>query len=260
MSGELIIGPVLIAAFVGGVGGLIGGVLLLLGKNIRTNIIHVLVSFAAGALLGTAFLDLLPEALEHAEELGLGPEIIFIFTVVGIIFFYLMDRAIHWYQVHQKKKEYRHGSISVPLVVLGDSVHNFIDGIAIALTYMANPVLGITTTLAIIAHEIPQEIGDFAVLLHQGMAKKKVLLINFFSALLAVLGAIIGIIIGEKIEGILPFALAITSGFFIYIALTNLLPEIHNEEKKGYAFSETIFLILGILTIWLATNYLPHGH
>lgn len=251
--------PILIAALIGGVGGLAGGVLLLLGKKVRENVIHVLVSFAAGALLGTAFFDLLPEAIEHAEEFHLTPNIVFIWTMLGIISFYLLERGIHWFQ-NYNKKDYHHGSVSVPLVILGDSVHNFIDGIAIAITYILNPVLGITTTLAIIAHEIPQEIGDFAVLLHQGMAKKKVLLINFFSALLSVLGAVVGIMIGEKAESILPYALSLTAGFFIYIALTNLLPEIHSEEKKGYAFFESIFLMLGIGVIWLAVNYLPHGH
>ncbi len=252
--------PVLIAALIGGVGGLAGGVLLLLGKSIKENVIHVLVSFAAGALLGTAFLDLLPEAIEHAQEFNLSAGIVFFWSIVGILFFYFIDRGIHWYQYHQKGKSYHHGSISVPLVIFGDSVHNFIDGIAIAITYILNPVLGVTTTLAIIAHEIPQEIGDFAVLLHQGMAKKKVLLINFFSALLAVVGAIVGLMIGERLEFILPYALSITAGFFIYIALTNILPEIHSEEKKGYAFFESIFFVLGIGVIYLAINYLPHGH
>ncbi len=252
--------PILIASLIGGVGGLIGGVLLLLGKNVKESIIHVLVSFAAGALLGTAFFDLLPEAIEHAVEFELSEGTVFLWTILGILFFYLIDRGIHWFQYSQKKKDYHHGSISVPLVILGDSVHNFIDGVAIAITYILNPVLGITTTLAIVAHEIPQEIGDFAVLLHQGMAKKKVLLINFFSALLSVLGAIIGLIIGERVGFVLPYALSITAGFFIYIALTNLLPEIHSEEKKGYAFPETLFLILGIAVIWLAVTYLPHGH
>jgi len=251
--------PILIAALVGGVGGLAGGVLLLLGKDIRTNIVHVLVSFAAGALLGAAFLDLLPEALEHAGEYSLSGATVFLWTIIGVISFYFLDRGIHWFQVHQKKKNYHHGSISVPLVILGDSVHNFIDGVAIAITFILNPVLGVTTTLAIIAHEIPQEIGDFAILLHQGMAKKKVLLVNLFSALLAVVGAAIGIIIGERLEFIFPYALSLTAGFFIYIALTNLLPEIHGEEKKGYAFLESIFLVAGIVVIYLAVNYLPHG-
>lgn len=251
--------PILIASLVGGIGGLAGGILLLLGKTVKENVIHVLVSFAAGALLGAAFFDLLPEALEHAEEFGLTEHTVFLWAIIGILSFYLLDRGIHWFQNYQKK-DYSHGSISVPLVVLGDSVHNFIDGVAIAITYIVNPVLGITTTLAVIAHELPQEIGDFAVLLHQGMKKKKVLLINLFSGFLCVLGAIIGIIIGERVEFILPYALSLTAGFFIYIALTNLLPEIHGEEKKGYAFPESLFLILGIVVIWLTVNYLPHGH
>ncbi len=251
--------PIIIASLVGGVGGLGGGILLLFGKKLRKNVIHVLVSFAAGALLATAFLDLLPEALEHAEESSLSAMTVFIWTIIGIILFYLIDRAIDWYHIHEKKT-YSHGSISIPLVVLGDSVHNFIDGVAIAVTYLVNPVLGISTTLAIIAHEIPQEIGDFAVLLHQGMGKKKVFLINLFSALLSVAGAVIGIFIGERVEGLLPYALAITSGFFIYIALTNILPEIHGEGKKGYAFFESVFLILGLVVIWGAINFLPHGH
>lgn len=250
--------PVLIAALIGGVGGLAGGALLLFGKSIRENIIHVLVSFAAGALLGTAFFDLLPEAIEHAKEFNISESTVFLWVILGILFFYLLDRAIHWVSYH-RKKDYHHGSISVPLVILGDSVHNFIDGVAIAITYLLNPVLGITTTIAIIAHEIPQEVGDFAVLLHQGMKKKKVFLINFFSALLSVLGAFLALMIGERLEIILPYALAITAGFFIYIALTNLLPEIHGEEKKGYAFPESLFLILGIAVIWLVVNYLPHG-
>jgi len=252
--------PIFIASLVGGVGGLAGGVLLLFGKKVRKNIVHVLVSFAAGALLGTAFFDLLPEALEHAEEFKMESSLVFLWTTIGIISFYLLDRAIHWFQVNQKKKNYSHGSISIPLVILGDSVHNFIDGVAIAITYLINPVLGVSTTLAVIAHEVPQEVGDFAVLLHQGMNKKKVFLINFFSALLSVLGAFLGIFIGERVGGLLPYALSLTSGFFIYIALTNILPEIHGEEKKGYAFPESIFLVLGILVIWLAVTFLPHGH
>jgi zinc and cadmium transporter len=232
----------------------------LLGKSIQESIVHLLVSFAAGALLGTAFLDLIPGALEHAHEFELSEHAVFLWVIIGVLFFYFVDRGIHWFQVHQKKKDYNHGSISVPLVILGDTVHNFLDGVAIALTYILNPVLGITTTIAIIAHEIPQEVGDFAILLHEGMKKKKVLLINLISASLAVVGAIIGIIIGERLEFMLPYALSVTAGFFIYIALTNLLPEIHGEEKKGYAFKESVFLVLGVLVIYLAGTLLPHAH
>lgn len=254
--------PVIIASLVGSVGALAGGALLLLGKRIPESLVHVLVSFAAGALIGTALFDLLPEASEHAEEVfeATGREVnIFFWALFGIIFFYFLDRGIHWYGHHQSKKG-KHGSVNVPLVILGDSTHNFIDGVAIAITYLINPAIGVTTTLAIIAHELPQEIGDFAVLLHEGMSRKKVLLINIFSALLAVVGAVLALIVGERIEGVLPYALSITAGFFIYIALANLLPEIHSEEKKGYAFKESGFFLLGVLIIWLTITYLPGGH
>lgn len=251
--------PILIATLIGSVGALAGGVLLLFHKKLTDTLAHVLVPFAAGALLATGFFDLLPEAAEHAEESGGGINI-FAWTLGGILFFYLLERGIHWFQYHRKIHKGEHGSVTVPLIILGDSVHNFIDGMAIAITFMVNPSLGILTTIAIVAHELPQEIGDFAVLLHEGLSRKKVFLFNLLSALLAVLGAAIAVFVGERIEGIFPYALSLTTGFFIYIALTNLLPNIHHEEKKGYAFMETAFLFLGVGVIWLAVTLLEGSH
>lgn len=253
---------ILILSLIGGVGAMSGGALLLLGKKASETIVHVLVSFAAGALLGVTFFELLPEAIEHAQEVreAGGTEInVFLWTLGGMLFFYFLDRGIHWFQYHEKIHKGKHGTVNVPLVILGDSAHNFIDGVAIAVTYLVNPGVGIVTTIATVAHEVPQEIGDFAILLHEGLSKKRVLLINISSALLSVLGAVIAILIGERIEGIIPYALSLTAGFFLYIALTNLLPEIHNEEKKGYAFAETSFLVLGVIAIWLAVTLIPHG-
>ena len=235
---------ILILTLIGGVGALIGGILLLLGKKVSKGLVHLLVSFAAGALLGTAFFELLPEAVEHTEESG-GSINVFLWVLLGMLFFYLLDRAIHWFQYHQKVNKGKHTSVNVPLVILGDSVHNFIDGVAIATTYLVNPAAGLITTFATVAHEIPQEIGDFAILLHEGMKRKKVLIINIFSALLSVAGGLLAFFIGEKIEGIIPYSLSLTTGFFLYIALTNLLPEIHHEEKEGYTFWESLFLIFG---------------
>ncbi len=251
--------PILIAVFLGSIGALSGGVLLLFYKSFKNAFVHVLVPFAAGALLATAFFDLLPEAFEHAEELDQGINV-FAVVLLGILLFYLLERGIHWFQYHRKSHKGVHGSTTVPLIIFGDSMHNFIDGVAIAITFMVNPSLGIITTLAIIAHEIPQEVGDFAVLLHEGLSRKKVFFYNFLSALLSVVGAILALVIGESIEGILPVALAVTAGFFIYIALTNLLPTIHHEEKKGYAFWETGFFIFGVSVIYLAATYLEHAH
>jgi len=256
--------PILIATLLGSVGALSGGVLLLFHKRLIKTVSHVLVPFAAGALLATGFFELLPEALEHAEEAHeTGVEInIFLWTLIGILFFYLLERGIHWFQYHRKGKHGKHGDVTIPLVILGDSTHNFIDGMAIAITFMADPALGVVTTLAIVAHELPQEIGDFAILLHEGMSRMKVVLVNLFSALLAVVGAVLAIIIGETTEGIFPYALSLTTGFFIYIALTNLLPAIHHEEKKGYAIVETVSLFVGVLAMYLAITLLgqAHGH
>ncbi|OGH10695.1 MAG: hypothetical protein A3B38_04410 [Candidatus Levybacteria bacterium RIFCSPLOWO2_01_FULL_36_13] len=249
---------ILILTLIGGVGALIGGILLLLGKKVSKGLVHLLVSFAAGALLGTAFFELLPEAVEHTEESG-GSINVFLWVLLGMLFFYLLDRAIHWFQYHQKVNKGKHTSVNVPLVILGDSVHNFIDGVAIATTYLVNPAAGLITTFATVAHEIPQEIGDFAILLHEGMKRKKVLIINIFSALLSVAGGLLAFFIGEKIEGIIPYSLSLTTGFFLYIALTNLLPEIHHEEKEGYTFWESLFLIFGVLSIWAASVLIPHS-
>jgi zinc and cadmium transporter len=250
---------IIILTLIGGVGALAGGILLLLGKKIPKALIHFLVSFAAGALLGTAFFELLPEALHHIEEVQEEGEVtVFIWVILGMLFFYLLDRGIHWFQFHQRLHKGKHRSVSIPLVIFGDSAHNFIDGVAIATTYLVNPAAGLVTTFATIAHELPQEIGDFAILLHEGMEKKKVFLVNLLSAFLSVLGGIIAFFIGEQIEGILPYSLALTTGFFLYIALVHLLPAIHHEEKQGYAMWESIFLVLGVATIWLAGVLIPH--
>ncbi|MBI2086215.1 ZIP family metal transporter [Candidatus Daviesbacteria bacterium] len=248
---------IVIFTLIGSVVSLIGGVLLLAREKLAIRISHYLASFAAGALLGTAFFDLLPEAQEQAEAFG-GTNI-FIWTLVGILSFFLLERFIHWFHHHhdhtstELKKEAK--SI-VPLVILGDSVHNFIDGVVIAATFLVNIPLGIVTTLAVAAHEIPQEIGDFGILLHRGMKRGKVLLVNFLSALAALAGALLTYLAGESIEVFLPILLSLSAGFFIYIAASDLIPEIHNEDKRVVALTETLLLLLGVLTIWFTVTSL----
>ncbi|MBI4080235.1 MAG: ZIP family metal transporter [Candidatus Levybacteria bacterium] len=251
--------PILLATLLGSIGALAGGFLLLFSRKRAQAISHVLVPFAAGALLATGFFELLPEASEHAVELGQDVNV-FYWALGGVLLMYLLERGIHWFQYHRKTHKGVHGSVTVPLIILSDSAHNFIDGVAIAITFLVNPSLGIVTTLAVAAHELPQEIGDFAVLLHAGLSRKKIILYNILSALLAVVGAVLALAIGEQIRAILPIALALTTGFFLYIALNSLLPEIHHEEKKGYAFLETTFLFLGVVVIWVAITLLEGNH
>ena len=183
-------------------------------------------------------------------------QIFFFWALIGFLLFFLIERFIHWYHHHQHAYSDEGVKPTVPLVIVGDSVHNFIDGVVIAATFLISIPLGIVTTFAVAAHEIPQEIGDFGILLHKGMERKKVLLVNFLSALTALLGALITFWIGERIEPALPILLSLTAGFFIYIAASDLIPDIHHENRKGFAFWETVLLFLGVGTIWIFINLL----
>ncbi len=245
-----ILGYIILFTLIGSVFSLIGGVFLLFNEKKTLKYSHFLAAFAAGTLLGTVFFDLLPEALNMSQELGLRIDI-FLWTLVGILGFFLLERFIHWFHHHQH--EYLDEKIkpTIPLIIAGDSVHNFIDGVVIAATFLVSIPLGIVTTLAVAAHEIPQEIGDFGILLHKGLRRKRVLTVNIASALTAVLGALISFWVGERIETSLPILLAITAGFFIYIAASDLIPEIHHENRKGFAVIETALMFLGVGTIWV---------
>lgn len=251
---------IIIFTFVASILGLMGGILLLTRKKLSHNVTHGLSAFAAGSLLGAAFLDLLPEAFHHMKDLGVvdSEKTIFLYTLGGVLFFFFLERFIHWFHHHHRSHDEDEMKPIVPLIVFGDGVHNFIDGTVMAATFMVDIRLGIITTLAIIAHELPQEVGDFGLLLHQGVKKSKVFFYNFYSQLTAVLGGITTYFVGSSINGVLPIFIAITSGFFIYIALSDLVPDIHSENRKGFALFESALLVLGIIVIYLATTFLEH--
>lgn len=245
---------IIIFTLLGSVISLIGGLLLLFKEKYTLKISHFLSAFAAGTLLGAAFFDLLPEAEEASGETN-----IFLWTAVGIVIFFLLERVIHWYHHHQYSSSDNESKRSiVPLIIIGDSVHNFVDGIVIAATFLVSIPLGIVTTFAVIAHEIPQEIGDFGILLHKGLKRKKIILINVVSAAVSLVGALLAYSLGDSIENFLPIMLALSAGFFIYIALSDLIPEIHNEEKRVIAFIETLLLLFGVGIIYFLVNLLEH--
>lgn len=243
------LGYILIFNFLGSLVSLSGGIFLLLKRNSTYKISHLLSSFAAGTLLGTVFFDLLPESLEEA---GKHPEQVFLWLLGGILFFFILERLIHWFHHHEYNESEIKGKPVIPLIMIGDTIHNFIDGIAIAATFMANIPLGIVTTFAVGAHEIPQEIGDFGIMIKKGMSSKKTLMFNVLSAAASFVGALFAFYLGDKIQGISLIFLSISSGFFLYIALSDLIPEIHHQNKKGLAFSETASLLLGVVTVYLA--------
>lgn len=247
---------ILLFTFIGSVGALIGGFILLSNEKLALKISHFLASFAAGVLLGSAFFDLLPEAVHESEGTGIN---IFFWALVGIIVFFLIERFIHWFHHHEEFHEHKKESKStIPLIIIGDTMHNFIDGIVIAATFMVNIPLGIVTTIAVAAHEIPQEIGDFGLMLHKGLARKKIILVNIVSAAAAFIGAIATYLLGNILEGYIPIFLALTAGFFIYIATSDLIPEIHYEKRRKFAAIESFLLILGIVLIWFSLLFFQH--
>jgi zinc and cadmium transporter len=246
---------ILFFTILGSIVSLTGGIILLFKRELTLRISHLLISFAAGTLLGTAFFDLLPEAAGGAGETN-----IFLWTLIGLLIFFVLERFIHWFHYHSEEEGVGHGNVepAIPLIIFGDTLHNFIDGVVIAATFLASFPVGVITTLAIAAHEIPQEIGDFAILLHKGMGRKKVLIVNFISAISALVGALSMYLLRDSLEGILPIVLSLTAGFFIYISSSDLIPEIHHEKRKGFAFYEVSLLFLGVITVWFLVMLLEH--
>ncbi|MBI2039541.1 ZIP family metal transporter [Candidatus Microgenomates bacterium] len=243
-----ILSYIIIFTLLGSVVSLIGGALLLTQESFTLKISHFLSAFAAGALLGTAFFDLLPEAFE--EKLT-GEINIFLWILLGILAFFLLERFIHHHD-SPRSTRVEAGQPVVPLIVIGDTVHNFVDGVAIAATFLISIPLGVVTTMAVAAHEIPQEIADFGLMLSRGVKRGKVLWINLLSSLSALVGAVLTFIYRDSLEGLVPIILALTAGFFIYIASANLIPEIHSQENKKVAFWETVCLFMGVVVIYLA--------
>lgn len=228
---------------------LIGVVFLSLKKNTLETIVFVILSFATGTLFAAAFFDLFPEAME-----GLDSKTVFTVALAGIMIFFILERLVHWHHEHHD-----HGSHEKPiayLVLIGDGLHNFFDGIAIAASFLTSTELGITTTFAIIAHEIPQELSDFTLLTYAGFSAKKALLFNLLSALTALIGAISFFYLSNYVANLESYGLAFTAGAFLYIAGTDLLPELHKEEKTSKSLLQLIAIIAGIVVVWVLINYL----
>ncbi len=228
---------------------LIGGVLLIWTELFTEKLLTYLVSFAAGVMLTTAFIDLLPEALENNTN-----QYLYVYGLAGVVVFFLIERFVLWFHHHDEV----HMKPSTYLILLGDGLHNFFDGLAIAATFLANPGLGFITTLAISAHEIPQEIADFSVLIHGGMKKWRALFYNFLSALTALLGAVLGFYYLEKISNLTPIFLMFSAGFFIYIACSDLIPDLHRDFKKQKKWLTTIAFMVGVFLIFFLVTALEH--
>lgn len=242
-----LLAKIILFTFVAGVVSLVGGMALLARRKFVARFTVHFISFAAGAMLATAFLDLLPEAF--AEE-GASIEKLFLFVLAGMLTFFILERILllHHQHHHDETGEHRHPA---PILMqVADTVHNFIDGVVVAAAFLADPSLGVITALAVGSHELPQEIGDFSVMLAHGYRTKTVLLVNIGSSLAALFGAVIAYLSRSVIEPYLPELLALAGGHFIYIAAADLIPELSLKSPRDKTSHVVALLFVGIAIVW----------
>lgn len=243
--------PTLISVFVVSIVSLAGVLTLAFKEQVLNKFLMLLVSFAAGGLLANSFFDLLPEAIEKSGSLTFD---ISLYVLSGILAFFILEKVILWRHCHhleQGEECQIHGPQSFAMTsIVGDATHNFLDGMIIGGTYAVNFSLGLTTTLAIVFHEIPQEVGDFGILVAGGYSKTRALFYNFLTALTAFAGAILAISISAKIISFTAFLVPFTAGGFIYIAASDLIPELHKQTVKfNRVVAEVFFFLLGVSII-----------
>ena len=223
--------------------GIIG---LLLKEDLLNKILLLLISFSAGALIGGAFLHLIPEAVEKSPH---GQA--YLFVIVGFILFFILEKYLHWRHCHKGKCDIH---MFTYLNLIGDGVHNFIDGLIIGSAFVVNVNFGLATSFAIIMHEIPQEIGDFGVLVYGGMGKKRALFYNFLCAVTAILGTVIGYALAQASGIFLQLLMPLAAGGFIYIASCDLVPELHKQQDIRKASLAMAIFILGVALMYLAAH------
>lgn len=249
----LLIGIALISALIS----LVGGIYLLYSKKRSARMQVIAVPVAAGALLAAVFFDLLPEALHEAEPGG-----VLALVLIGFLLFFILERSLSWFHHHHSEGKHTEKVRNAPLIIAGDSLHNLIDGMTIGAAFLVSPATGVVAAVAVATHEIPQEIGDFGLLLRRGMRRSRVLMVNLFSSLLTVLGAVAVFYIGGESESLHSALLALAAGFFIYIAASDIIPTIHNEPSRRVANIQTAVLLASVVIvvglIQLAHGFIPH--
>lgn len=228
---------IILATVVNGLAAFVGAFSLFVREKFLKKILLLLVAFSAGGLLSGGLLHLLAESLETLET-GTA----FTITLVGFSLFFIIERFLHWHHCHEGKCEVHSFTY---MILIGDGVHNFIDGLIIAASFIISVPFGIITTLLIIGHEIPQELGDFGALVHGGFEKKKALLFNFGSQLTAIAGGIVGFFLGGE-PWFTPMLLPFAAGGFFYIAASDLIPELHKESDMKKSILYFAFFLLGI--------------
>ncbi len=245
------LGHVIFFSLIGGIFSLIGGAVLLRRKKIAENLAAYGTPFAAGALLSAVFLDLLKEGLEVSSA-----DTVLLAALFGVVAFFFAERFLHWFHHHHQHEGH---DTTTSLIVIGDTAHNALDGVAIAAAFLVSIPTGIVTTLAVAAHEIPQEIGDFGMLLSKGMARRKVLLVNVFSALATTVMAVLAFSLGSEENLPLGWLIGLSAGFLLYIATSDIIPQIHERTPNKRLFElQPILLLVGAVTVGLIIQLAHH--
>lgn len=254
---------------------LLGGILSLLfaamlALNTRASWLSMLVSYAIGALLGAAFLNTLPEAFELSED----PMQVTVTVLIGILIFFILEKLVLWRHCHIEDCEahdplhslaatvthhqHDHGRSGM-MIIVGDTFHNFVDGILIAAAFMVDVQLGIVTSIAIIAHEIPQEAGDFIILLNSGYTRRMAFLMNLLSSFATLVGGVLAYFMLHKMNFLVQPLLGLASASMIYVAMSDLIPGLHKRPEIRATIQQVTLILLGISSIWLVGNIFTHA-
>lgn len=234
-----------------------------LALSARISWIPVLISYAVGALLGAVFLDVLPQAFERADS----PETMALIILAGILLFFVLEKLVLWRHCHVEQCEahdpplaphHDHGR-SGTMIMIGDTFHNFVDGVLIAAAFLADRELGIVTAVAIIAHEIPQEVGDFLILLHSGYSKGRALALNVLSSAAMVVGGALGYLALQSVQQWIPPLLGLAAASMLYVSVADLIPGLHKRPELQATLQQVVLIMLGVATIWLVGE-LTHNH
>ncbi len=261
-----------------------GGVLSVLlaavfALSARASWIPALISYAIGALLGASFLEILPHAFENGNASTVAATVL-----AGIFGFFILEKLVLWRHCHYEDCEvhsdesvgtpaghggHGHGAMhahandhgrSGTLILIGDSFHNFVDGVLVAAAFMQSTELGIVTALAVIAHEIPQEVGDFLILLHSGYSKTRALVLNLVSSLAMLAGGLVAYFALQAMQGLINSMLAIAAASMIYVAVADLIPGLHKRTELRATLQQTLLIALGVSSIWLVGLLTGHSH
>lgn len=254
---------IIIFSLIGGVVSVIAAsVFLLLPENWRSRLLPHFVSYAIGALLAAAFLALLPHSM---TDTGVDFHQIGLTVLLGILGFFLLEKMVLWRHCHSSHCEahspvdaHKKGSDKsvATLILVGDGLHNFVDGVLIAAAFLTDIHLGVVTSIAVATHEIPQEVGDFAILLHSGISRMKAFILNVATSITTLIGALLAYVGLSGVESLIPYILAIAASSFIYIAMADLLPGLHKKTQLSATVKQILLIVMGVITIYAAHSSL----